>query len=444
MLRHVEAALGVLKAQSLPASAGNGRILPTTARGLLAKEISSLVGCYFSAEDMPPDAVRTAFDTLSSVLQFDAGAWLLLARTPSVGNWPPVNVPPELAYDSALFGRVHASLQNLQNALSLSGQAGPFNEGRTTTANNSLTFSHPVDDEAIAVLQELRPDWTPADVNGAPQLRQGAVGMLMRCGFVQGKRPMEATCDGLPGVFRALVRVSGCYDSGGVFEQFVRQFLPRQWLASSCGIRLHIRGTTALRLTMAGEEAKRDIRAGEQWKVLAFMHSLPHVTPEVVMERQEFVSPPSNGVTQMAVAQAQIGDVIVNNQIAIPPIVVNIDGAALSPTMSPVANNGSNNQATDNTDSTPPTATPKTSEGNGRTDSTPKKTRSTKAPNRGRPVDPLTTQRAAFARPLREQDQTWTQIAAAYVKKYPKDIDASADTIRLACTPKRGRKGQPK
>lgn len=51
---------------------------------------------------------------------------------------------------------------------------------------------------------------------------------------------------------------------------------------------------------------------------------------------------------------------------------------------------------------------------------------------RGRPVDPMTIQRADFARPLREQEYTWEDIYAAYRSKYPRDIDASADSIRLA------------
>jgi hypothetical protein len=216
--------------------------------------------------------------------------------------------------------------------------------------NTSLAFSHPVDDEIIRALQDLQPNWTPADVNSEPQVRQGAVGMLVRCGFVQGKRAIEATCDGLPGVFHAMIRISGCYDSDGVLEQFVKTALPKEWLAGSHGIRLQVRGVTALRLTMTGEEAKRDVEGGEQWKVLAFMHSLPHVTPSLVLESQRFVLSPSDGVAQMAVAQAQNGDVIVNNQITVPPIVVNIDGATLSPTIPPVVNNGSYNQATGSTD----------------------------------------------------------------------------------------------
>ena len=65
-----------------------------------------------------------------------------------------------------------------------------------------------------------------------------------------------------------------------------------------------------------------------------------------------------------------------------------------------------------------------------------KKSRSPKpadsTPKRGRPVDKATIRRADFAKPLREQGKTWEEIAASYSNKYPRDIDASADTLRLA------------
>ena len=51
---------------------------------------------------------------------------------------------------------------------------------------------------------------------------------------------------------------------------------------------------------------------------------------------------------------------------------------------------------------------------------------------RGRKVDPLTIQRAEFAKPLRGDHCTWEKIAKEYHKKHPTDMNASADTIRLA------------
>ena len=53
-------------------------------------------------------------------------------------------------------------------------------------------------------------------------------------------------------------------------------------------------------------------------------------------------------------------------------------------------------------------------------------------PKRGRPVDKATIRRADFAKPLREDGSTWLEIAKLYCKKYPRDLEASADTIRLA------------
>ncbi|MHB1037768.1 MAG: hypothetical protein ACYC35_25465 [Pirellulales bacterium] len=60
-------------------------------------------------------------------------------------------------------------------------------------------------------------------------------------------------------------------------------------------------------------------------------------------------------------------------------------------------------------------------------------------PKRGRPVDPLTVQRRDFAGPLKE-GRTWEEIAALYKRKYPKDLEANADTIRLACERNNGPK----
>jgi len=51
---------------------------------------------------------------------------------------------------------------------------------------------------------------------------------------------------------------------------------------------------------------------------------------------------------------------------------------------------------------------------------------------RGRKVAKLTIQRADFAKPLREEGESWPNILAAYAKKHPRDIDANEDVIRLA------------
>jgi len=85
---------------------------------------------------------------------------------------------------------------------------------------------------------------------------------------------------------------------------------------------------------------------------------------------------------------------------------------------------------------TPPADAKGKGEGSGGASSAPRQPRSTKpadnTPKRGRPVGKTTIQRADFAKPLREQAKTWPEIYALYVKKYPRDINASADTIRLA------------
>ncbi len=47
---------------------------------------------------------------------------------------------------------------------------------------------------------------------------------------------------------------------------------------------------------------------------------------------------------------------------------------------------------------------------------------------------PETIRRAKFGRPLRAKGKTWPAIAAAFRTTFPKDLEASADTIRQACT----------
>lgn len=80
--------------------------------------------------------------------------------------------------------------------------------------------------------------------------------------------------------------------------------------------------------------------------------------------------------------------------------------------------------------------TPDKSEGEGETDSKPKQRKSVtparNRPTRGRPVDNATVRRAEFAKSLRDAGKTWAEIATAYSAKYKRDVDASADTIRLA------------
>ena len=63
---------------------------------------------------------------------------------------------------------------------------------------------------------------------------------------------------------------------------------------------------------------------------------------------------------------------------------------------------------------------------------------------RGRKDGPMTAQRRDFAKPLRKKGMTWKEIAIEYSKEYPRDLEASDDTIRLACTRKTDGGNQPK
>ncbi len=51
---------------------------------------------------------------------------------------------------------------------------------------------------------------------------------------------------------------------------------------------------------------------------------------------------------------------------------------------------------------------------------------------RGRKVDKATIRRADFAKPRRENGESWVSILAAYEKEYPRDVDVNESVIRLA------------
>ena len=90
-------------------------------------------------------------------------------------------------------------------------------------------------------------------------------------------------------------------------------------------------------------------------------------------------------------------------------------------------------------------------EGNGGAGSAPKKGRSTKPsdspPKLGRPVDPMTIQRANFAKPLRDEDMTWEEIADRYKKSTTQTWTLRPIRYGMpsnASTPNRNKYAEPK
>ncbi|MEN6406358.1 MAG: hypothetical protein ABFC77_07800 [Thermoguttaceae bacterium] len=208
MLEHVEAALYVLGSQSLPVSDGKGRILPTAAHKLLVKEITGLVGCYFSAKDMPPDAVRTAFDTLASALRFEADAWLTLARTPDVAKWPLVNVPSELKYDPALFGKLQAALTNLRNVLPAKPNGAPISNvsERLPQSDAEVELLKP----AIADLLRTIPEtWATFDADTLTAIQENALFLLTGAGMVERRGWYRSTMITHPTYFEVHFQATG-------------------------------------------------------------------------------------------------------------------------------------------------------------------------------------------------------------------------------------------
>lgn len=190
-------------------------------------------------------------------------------------------------------------------------------------------FSAPSDPEFLRALEELTPAWMPASVNDESQARQAAIGLLTACGLVQQKRRIEATAPGLPGIYRATLRILGIHErpdsnADGPLTRTIKAYLPREWSADGRRVLLRLSAAHALRLTTMGEAAKADVLAGDGWKVLVFMHSLPYAEPAITVESQEFVILPPTQAGPVAVAHAQTGDVTVNNQISMPPVVVNV------------------------------------------------------------------------------------------------------------------------
>ena len=116
MLQHVNAALQILGDHASSTSGGNGRILPTAYHCLLTKPITDLVALVLHGNEGLSDKQEAAFHALVSSLKLDTGAWLLLASTPGVKKWPPVNIPRELATDPAMFDKLNVALSSLGGA----------------------------------------------------------------------------------------------------------------------------------------------------------------------------------------------------------------------------------------------------------------------------------------------------------------------------------------
>jgi hypothetical protein len=113
MLEHIRAALRILTDHSSQASGEPGKILPASYHHLLRQPITAIVASVLTVDQELNAEAKAAFDVLANSVHLNVGAWLLLANTPGVAKWPPVNIPLELAHDAALFDRLRGALADL-------------------------------------------------------------------------------------------------------------------------------------------------------------------------------------------------------------------------------------------------------------------------------------------------------------------------------------------
>jgi hypothetical protein len=107
MLDHIAAAQEILARYS---AAG---VLPRAYHRLLQPHLTAIVAAVLADDAELSPGQRAAFDGLAAACHWDLPGWCLIANTPGVKRWPPVNVPPELAYDADRLAQIAVALRGL-------------------------------------------------------------------------------------------------------------------------------------------------------------------------------------------------------------------------------------------------------------------------------------------------------------------------------------------
>ena len=102
-----------------------GRDRPGFARpvSLLQSHLTAIVACVLMEDAGLTPEQRVAFEGLVLACRWDVAAWLMIANIPDVKRPPPVNVPPEIAYDPTRLSSMEVALRGLANEPSLPAKA---------------------------------------------------------------------------------------------------------------------------------------------------------------------------------------------------------------------------------------------------------------------------------------------------------------------------------
>ncbi len=240
--------------------------------------------------------------------------------------------------------------------------------------------SEPLDGAIVALIQDLSLVWTPIDQDKLPSTYSKALGLITKAGMSEARVQAKITMDGFPELLRLQLCVSGEYTQYDIDRAFFDS-MPAHWLDADGKTRAKMRqslsGFYETRLTDKGHLARHDIESGNSRRVIDFVlkrFPLAFRSPVKAMVLVEDCSCQLQGgrttetAQAIANASASIGDVVVNNQVNVSPsIVVNIDGATLSPsTPVPTVRDAPVNGTCNADSTTPPADKTGQSEGNGR------------------------------------------------------------------------------
>ncbi len=225
MFEHLEAAIAILRDSSSLASEANGKVLPAAYHHLFQEHITKVVASMLTGDCQLSPKQHAAFRSLESALRLDRGAWLLIANTPGVKQWPPVNIPPELAYDPALFDQIDVALKGLRNSIKANRATLQDKENETTSFYSPLAgkgheqlpktdteadLLKPVLAEFLRTIPEI---WVEFELDRLTAIQENALFLLTTAGMVERRGWLRSTIANHPTCFEVRFQATG---EGGI------------------------------------------------------------------------------------------------------------------------------------------------------------------------------------------------------------------------------------
>ncbi len=239
----------------------------------------------------------------------------------------------------------------------------------------------PMDRAIAGTLLSLSVKWATLAVEDLSHAQETALQQLTHAGLVEERLDVTATMDGFPEPVRIRCRVSGDYDKA--LRERIAYRAP-DWIDADGTTRNRYTIAAAnllmARLTAEGEAARRAVEKGELSHVVWFLWRDRRVA----------------GYCQVEESSTETGAVAPPRSAAAPS----------------------------------PAAKAEQSEGGDEEDAPQKVAQA--SPKRGRKVKKDTIRWADFAKPLRVKGEKWASIYAEYLRTHPREVDATADKIRLA------------